>query len=161
MKNDAANNRMVATVRQKLKCFLKKQKQLFLFLVWRTQTKAVSFTLDDLCSIVSIADIFSGVLLSTSFSEAGLWQYPYILILILNSLQLGAESRMVLHDVLGKLGTAESWHGRHSFWAESCKELCSVVCRAQSFHSEIQAWTQCSNPPSPRTEPHACFPRGK
>lgn len=77
-------------------------------------------------------------------------------------LELGAEKRrMVLHDVLGKLGTAGSWHRRQSFWAESCKELCSVVCRAQSFHSDIQAWTQCSKPLSPCTEPHAHFPRGE
>jgi len=61
MKNDAANNR---TVRQKLKR-LKKTPNLFSLLVWQTLTRAAPFTLDDLCRIISIADIFRGVLLST------------------------------------------------------------------------------------------------
>lgn len=132
MNNDAANNRKVATVRQKLKHLKKNYKITFFFLAWETQTKTLSFTLDELCRVMSIAGIFSAVLPSTSFSITGPGRYPPILILIVSSLQLGAESRMALHDVLGRLGTAEGWQRRLSFWAESCAQ-------SQSFHSEVQA----------------------
>lgn len=139
MNNDAANNREAATARQKLKHLFKKLESHFLFLAWETQSKTVSFMLDVLCRIISLAGIFSAELLLTRLSKTGPGQHPPILVPILSSLQWGAEGRMALDDILGRLGMAEGWQRRLSFWAERCEELCSVLCRAQCFHCELQA----------------------
>lgn len=96
MNSDAANNREAATVRQKLKHLFKKLERHFLFLAWETQSKTVSFTWDELCGVASLAGIFSAELLLTRLSKTGPGQHPPILILILSSLQWGAEGRMAL-----------------------------------------------------------------
>lgn len=100
-----------------------------LFLAWETQIKTLSFTLGELCRFISIAGIFSAELLCTSLSKTGPGQHPPILILILSSLQWGAESRMALEDILGRLGTAEGWQ-RRSF-AQCCAELSLSIQRSR------------------------------